>query len=63
VRRPDEKTARLAFAFAALDEKPAPVYGGSKLQDLLATRDSQRKAIILAEILGTPKGLSAASRW
>ena len=61
VRRPDEKTARLASAFAALDEKPAPVYRGSKLQDLLASRDSQRKAIILAEILGTPRGLATPS--
>lgn len=58
VSRPDEKTARLASAFAAVGEKSAPAYRGSKLQDLLATRDSQRKAIVLAEILGTPRGLA-----
>lgn len=58
VRRPDEKTARLASAFAAVGEKPAAVYRGSGLRDLLSGRDSQRKAIILAEILGTPRGLA-----
>ena len=59
VRRPDEKTARLASAFAAVEEKPAAVYRGSRMQDLLASRDNQRKGIILAEILGTPRGLAA----
>jgi len=59
VRRPDEKTARLASAFAAVGEKPASTYRGSNLRDLLAGRDSQRKAIILAEILGTPRVLAA----
>ena len=63
VRRPDEKTARLASAFSAVEEKPAAVYRGSSLRSLLAGRDSQRKAIVLAEILGTPKGFSAPGRW
>jgi hypothetical protein len=58
VRRPDEKTAQLASAFAAVGEKPASAYRASKLHDLLASRDSQRKAIVLAEILGTPRGLA-----
>lgn len=58
VRRPDEKTAKLASAFAAVGEKPAPAYGGSTVRDLLASRDSQRKAVILAEILGSPRGLA-----
>ena len=64
VTRPDEKTARLASAFAAVGEKSAPSYRGSKLHDLLATRDAQRKAVIFAEILGTPRGLvSAGGHW
>ena len=64
VRRPDAKTAQLASAFAAVGEKPAPVYRSSKLHDLLANRDSQRKAVVLAEILGTPRGLvSAGGHW
>lgn len=58
VRRPDEKTARLASAFAAVGEKPASTYRGSNLRDLLTGRDSQRKAVVLAEILGTPRGLA-----
>ena len=61
VRRPDAKTAQLASAFAAVNEQPAAVYRGSKLQELLATRDAQRKAVIFAEILGTPRGLVSAS--
>jgi hypothetical protein len=58
VRRPDEKTAQLASAFAAVGEEPASTYRGSSVRDLLAGRDSQRKAIVLAEILGTPRGLA-----
>ena len=58
VRRPDEKTAQLASAFTSVGEKPAATYRGSSVRDLLASRDSQRKAIVLAEILGTPKGLA-----
>ena len=58
VRRPDEKTAKLASAFAAVGEKPAPAYRGSGVRELLAGRDSQRKAVILSEILGTPRGLA-----
>ena len=60
VQRPDEKTARLASAFAAVGEKPASTYRGSNLRDLLASRDSQRKSVVLAEILGTPRGLAPA---
>ena len=64
VRRPDEKTARLASAFAAVEEKPAAARRGTKLQDLLSNRDSQRQAVILAEVLGTPRGLvSAGGHW
>ncbi len=64
VRRPDANTAQLASAFSAVEEKPATVYRASKVRDLLANRDSQRKAVVLAEILGTPRGLvSAGGHW
>jgi hypothetical protein len=58
-KRPDRKTAALASAFAAGEQKPSSTYRGTNLRDLLAGRDSQRKAIVLAEILGTPRGLAA----
>ena len=64
VRRPDEKTARLASAFASVGEKTPSTYRGSNLRELLAGRDAQRKAVVLAEILGTPRGLaSAGGHW
>jgi hypothetical protein len=64
VQRPDEKTARLASAFASVEEEPEPVYRGSSLRGLLSGRDAQRKAVVLAEILGTPRGLvSAGGHW
>ncbi len=56
--KPDRKTAALASAFATVGEKSAPAYRGSTLQDLLANRDSQRNAIVLAEILGNPRGVA-----
>ena len=58
VHRPDAKTAQVASAFAAVEEAPAASYRGSGLRALLSGRDSQRKAIVLAEILGTPRGLA-----
>ena len=62
--RPDRKMIELASAFAAVEEKPATAYRGSKVRDLLANRDSQKKAVVLAEILGTPRGLvSAGGHW
>ncbi len=60
VRRPDAKTAQLASAFASIGEKPATAYRGTSLQEFLSGRDAQRKAIVLAEILGTPRGLAPA---
>ena len=64
VRRPDAKTAQLASAFASVEEKPASAYRGSSLRVLLAGRDTQRKAVVLSEILGTPRGLiSAGGQW
>jgi len=53
----DDKTAQLAYAFAAVEDRATSSYGGTKLSDLLVGRDAQRKAIVLAEILGTPRGL------
>jgi hypothetical protein len=58
VRRPDAKTAQLASAFAALDETPQASYRGTGLRALLSGRETQRKAVVLSEILGTPRGLA-----
>jgi hypothetical protein len=65
IRRPDEKMARLASAFAAKEkttatEKPLP----SSVRAMLSDRTSKRHAIVLAEILGTPRGLApTGGRW
>lgn len=58
-KKPDVKTAKLASAFAAVLEQPA-TYRGSKIRDLLAGNDAQRKAVVLAEILGAPRGMAPA---
>ena len=64
VRRPDEKTARLASAFAAKEKAPAENARRVSVSELLADRTSKRHAIVLAEILGTPRGLApAGGRW
>lgn len=64
IRRPDEKMARLASAFAAVDDQQKTVRRGTGFRALLAGRDAQRKAVVVAEILGTPRGLaSAGGRW
>jgi len=60
-KRPDRRTTELASAFAAIGEEAGPTYRGSSVRDLLDSRDSKRKAVILAEILGTPRGLAASS--
>jgi len=60
-KRPDRRTTELASAFAASGEEPGQTYRGASVRDLLAGRDSQRKAVILTEILGTPRGLAAPS--
>ena len=65
IRRPDEKMAGLASAFAANEkttatEKPLP----SSVRAMLSDRTSKRNAVVLAEILGTPRGLApAGGRW
>lgn len=57
-RRPDRKTMQLASAFAAGEDPGEAPYRGQTLRALLAGRDMQRKAVVLAEILGTPRGLA-----
>jgi len=64
IRRPDKKMAELASAFAAkenapLAEKPRP----SSVRAMLADRTSKRHAVVLAEILGTPRALQPAASW
>jgi hypothetical protein len=58
-KKPDLKTAQLASAFAAVDEQ-TDSFRGSKIRDLLGGQDAQRKAIVLAEILGSPRGMAPA---
>jgi hypothetical protein len=59
--QPDEKTRQLASAFAALDDASPETWRGGNVRSLLANSSSQRKAVILSEILGTPRGLANAS--
>ncbi len=56
--QPDEKTRQLASAFAALDDASPETWRGSDVRSLLANSSSQRKAVIVSEILGTPRGLA-----
>ena len=58
--QPDEKTKQLASAFAAMGGADPQVWQGGNVRGLLAGSSAQRKAIILAEILGTPRGLAKA---
>jgi hypothetical protein len=60
VRRPDEKTARLASAFAAKEKAPAEKAHRVSVRELLADRTSKRQAIVLAEILGPPRALQSS---
>jgi hypothetical protein len=59
--QPDEKTRQLASAFAASDDASPETWRGGNVRSLLANSSSQRKAVILSEILGTPRGLANAS--
>ena len=64
--RPDEATARLASAFNAYEQAPAAAPSATAsggVRGLLASRDSQRHAIILAEILAAPRALRPAGDW
>ena len=60
IRRPDEKAAKLAAAFAAKEksstDKPRP----AAVRELLADKTSKRHAVVLAEILGPPRALQSA---
>lgn len=58
IRRPDEKTARLASAFAATEKAPAEKVRRGSFRELLADPASKRQAVVLAEILGPPRALS-----
>jgi len=59
--QPDEKTRQLASAFAAMDDASPQIWQGSNVRALLSNASAQRKAVILSEILGTPRGLANAS--
>lgn len=58
--QPDEKMKQLASAFVALDEASPETWRGGDVRSLLASSSAQRKAVILSEILGTPRGLARA---
>jgi hypothetical protein len=57
-KQPDRKTRELASAFAGADRLEEPAWSGSGLRQMLAGRSAQRQAVVLAEILGTPRGLA-----
>lgn len=63
VRRPDEKMARLASAFAAKEKSTAEKPRPASARGLLADRASKRHAVVLAEILGPPRALQPAGAW
>lgn len=58
IRRPDEKAAKLAAAFAAKEKSPAEKARPASVRAMLSDRTSKRHAVVLAEILGTPRGLA-----
>jgi hypothetical protein len=60
VRRPDEKTARLASSFASKEKSSAEAAKPAAVRSLLADRASKRNAVILSEILGQPRALRPA---
>ena len=58
VRRADEKAAKLAAAFLEREKSPAQKPRATSVRSLLADNSSKRQAVILSEILGTPRGLA-----
>jgi hypothetical protein len=60
IRRPDEKAAKLAAAFAAKEKAPSDRPRPASVRELLADRTSKRHAVVLAEILGPPRALQSA---
>lgn len=63
IRRPDEKAAKLAAAFAAKEKSPAEKARPASVRGLLSDRTSKRHAVVLAEILGPPRALQPAGAW
>jgi hypothetical protein len=61
IRRPDEKAAKLAAAFAAKEKGSSDRPRPASVRELLADRTSKRHAVVLAEILGPPRALQSAS--
>jgi hypothetical protein len=59
-KQPDHKTRELASAFAGAERTDEPAWSGSGLRQMLSGRSAQRQAVVLAEILGTPRGLAPA---
>lgn len=64
-RQPDEKEAQLASAFTSQEGKARPWRSPDdrSIRSLLSDRVSQRRAVILAEILGSPRGLRHPESW
>ena len=60
IRRPDEKAAKLAAAFAAKEKATSDRPRPASVRELLADRTSKRHAVVLAEILGPPRALQSA---
>jgi len=63
VRRLDDKTAQLAYAFTHQGEAPADQSKLPGVRALLSNRASRRQAVILAEILAEPRGLLPSGSW
>jgi len=59
--RPDRKTVQLASAFDIAEQQSHPLHQGLGLNAFLSDRAAQQKAVLLAEILGTPRGLAPMS--
>lgn len=63
VRLPDQKTLQLASAFAAQEKAADETPHLSAVRALLAGQNSKRHAIILSEILGSPRALRPLEVW
>lgn len=54
---------QLAAAFSTHEAPTPSVRTTTDIRSLLSNRTSQRQAILIAEILGTPRGLARADQW
>jgi hypothetical protein len=63
LRRPDDKTAQLAYAFTHQVEASAEQAKLPSVRALLSNRASRRQAVVLAEILAEPRGLVPSGSW